>query len=169
MNDQRFSCSRRDATCFARSSPTTRSISKIGHHAHNCGSSFFTTTEAATTTSMSSEPGSSKSGKLSSSTFDDLNLALQAAALNSTKLAAALPSDISFHRSVDSDYARTIDTCSDKALSLTNRLIKLVTDADPTSSRSKGKRKLEDREDVVDSFHSVVVDVLDQLFERGVS
>lgn len=118
---------------------------------------------------MTSEAGSSKAPKLSSTSFDELNVDLQSAALNSTKLAAALPADISFHRSVDRDYARTIEACSEKALSLTNRLLCLVSDADPArSSRAKGKRKLEDQEDVVDKFHTVVIDVLDQLFERGV-
>lgn len=35
--------------------------------------------------------------------------------------------------------------------------------------KGKGKRRLESEEDIVDGFHSLVVDVMDQLFERTVS
>ncbi|KAH8114700.1 ribonuclease H-like domain-containing protein [Phellopilus nigrolimitatus] len=106
---------------------------------------------------MSIEAGSSKSGSISSHSFDEYNANIQGAALNTTKLAAALPTDVTFHRSVDNDFAQAIDSCSEKALRLTNRLLAL----------SETRWKLEDQEDVVDSFQSTVVDALDQLYESA--
>ena len=63
-----------------------------------------------------------------------------------------------------------MDICSEKALSLTNRL--LAWSSNESSSRSrqgKGKAKLDSEDDVIDKFGGIVLDVLDQLFERAVS
>ena len=101
-----------------------------------------------------------------STNFESSNSELQAAALNATKLAASLPADLDFHRSLDKQFAQALDSCSDKVLNLTNRLLSFVSTIE--GSKGKGKRKLEDEEDVVDKFNSVVVDVVDQLFEKAV-
>ncbi|KZT28826.1 hypothetical protein NEOLEDRAFT_1057691 [Neolentinus lepideus HHB14362 ss-1] len=107
---------------------------------------------------------SSSKSVLSSSAFDEYNLQLQSTALKATKFAVALPSDIPFHRSIDGDLANDLDVCSSKVLSLTNALLNL---ASTSNSRGKGKAKLESQDDIVDSFHSLVVDAMDHLLERA--
>ncbi|PCH40326.1 hypothetical protein WOLCODRAFT_162269 [Wolfiporia cocos MD-104 SS10] len=110
----------------------------------------------------SSAPGLSPAG------FNEYNTALQGAALQATKSAVQLPSDISFHRSVDRTFGRDIEACSSRVLSLANRLLDLAATADTSSSsRGKGKARLETEDDVVDNFHALVVDSMDQLLERA--
>lgn len=102
--------------------------------------------------------------------FDAFNNQLQANALKATRNALALPTDIPFHRSMDSSFSQDLDAFSSRVLSLANNLLSLVATADTTqSARAKGKAKLEDQDDVVDNFHSLVVDSMDQLLERTVS
>ncbi|OBZ71400.1 Exosome complex exonuclease rrp6 [Grifola frondosa] len=101
-------------------------------------------------------------------TFDDYNTQLQGAALKATRYAATLPFDIPFHRSIDRDFAREVDACSSQVLSLTNKLLALASTASPSqSARVKGKARLQVEDDVVDNFHSLVVDTMDQLLERA--
>ncbi|KAJ7082609.1 hypothetical protein C8R43DRAFT_1052282 [Mycena crocata] len=102
-----------------------------------------------------------------STNFVDFNSKVQAAALNATRSAAGLPVDIAFHRSMDSELAEDLDAFSSRVLSLTNNLLSLVATADVSqSSRQKGKAKLQNQDDVVDDFHSLIVDSMDQLLER---
>ena len=106
-------------------------------------------------------------GPSKSSHFDDFNSSLQASALNATRRAVILPSDIAFHRSMDCDLAQELDIFSEQVLSLTNKLLGLASTVDEAqASRGKGKAKLESAEDVVDNFYSLVVDATDQLLER---
>jgi exosome complex exonuclease RRP6 len=105
-----------------------------------------------------------------SGSFDGFNSQLQEKTLKATKSALALPVDIAFHRSMDSTFSEDLDAFSSSVLSLTNKLLALVTTANSSqSSRTKGKSKLENQDDVVDNFHSLVVDSMDQLLERTVS
>ncbi|KAJ6579470.1 ribonuclease H-like domain-containing protein [Mycena vulgaris] len=107
------------------------------------------------------------SSTLPSSSFPDFNSKVQAAALNATRSAAGLPADIAFHRSIDPELAEDLDAFSSQVLSLTNSILALVSTADPSQSdRRKGKAKLQNQDDVVDDFHSLVVDSMDQLLER---
>jgi hypothetical protein len=54
-------------------------------------------------------------------------------------------------------------------LDMTNKLLNLVSTVDQMqTSRGKGKAKLENQDDVVDNFHSLVVDSMDQLLEKTV-
>jgi exosome complex exonuclease RRP6 len=109
------------------------------------------------------------SSTLSSTSFPAFNSSVQAAALSATRSAAGLPTDISFHRSIDPELAEDLDAFSSQVLSLTNNLLALVATADPSqSSRRQGKAKLQSQDDVVDDFHSLVVDSMDQLLERTV-
>ncbi|KAH9933267.1 ribonuclease H-like domain-containing protein [Amylocystis lapponica] len=111
---------------------------------------------------------SSTPAELSPAGFNEYNTALQGAALKATKHAAAIPSDIAFHRSVDRRVAREADAAAARVLALANRLLTLVSTADVTeSARRKGKARLEGPDDVVDSFHALVVDSMDQLLERA--
>ncbi|KAF8959127.1 hypothetical protein BDZ97DRAFT_1906257 [Flammula alnicola] len=101
------------------------------------------------------------------SSFDDYNTRLQTSALAATRKAAALPADVAFHRSMDHEFAQGLDAFSERVLSMTNRLLSLVSTVDQTqASRGKGKGRLESQDDVVDHFHSLVVDSMDQLLEK---
>lgn len=109
------------------------------------------------------------SSSLSSSSFNEYNTQLQGAALKATRAAVSLPADIPFHRSVHPNFAKEADQCSGRVLALTNKLLQLSSTVNAfTSARGKGKARLEAEDDVVDNFHSVVVDAMDQLLERAV-
>ena len=112
------------------------------------------------------EASSSKAGRITSSNFDTYNTEIQGLALEATKLAAGLPPDVAYHRTVDSEFAKAVDICSEKALRLANKLLSLASNEGP--SLGKGKARLEEEDDVTDRFGSIVVDVLDHLFERVV-
>ncbi|KAL0578562.1 exosome nuclease subunit [Marasmius crinis-equi] len=105
----------------------------------------------------------SKDGVVNSGSFDEFNTQLQGSALKTTRNSMLLPADISYHRSMDSEFSREIDLFSSRVLSLTNKLLTLAGTAHPTG---KGKGRLEDEDDIVDNFHSFVVDSMDQLLER---
>ena len=71
---------------------------------------------------------------------------------------------------MDASLSKDLDGFSTRLLLLANRLLSLASTVDATaSSKDKGKAKLESHDDVVDNFHSVVVDSMDQLLERTVS
>lgn len=113
---------------------------------------------------------SSNSSGLTKDAFNDYNAGLQAAALKATKHSAGLPSDVAFYKSINKDFSNNLDACSDKALSLVNRLLFLASTADSTkSAKGKGKARLEDQDDLVDRFESIIVESMDQLLERAVS
>ncbi|PFH53303.1 hypothetical protein AMATHDRAFT_137825 [Amanita thiersii Skay4041] len=103
------------------------------------------------------------------SSFDQLNKNLQQYALKATRHALHIPSDVAFHRSMDSTLGKDIDAVSVRILALTNSLLSLGSNLDLTieaKGRGQGKSPLENQDDVVDSFHSLVVDPVDRLLER---
>jgi exosome complex exonuclease RRP6 len=111
-----------------------------------------------------------------STSFDTYQAMLQSAAVSATKCSMGLPKDISYHRSLDRKFGKRLDACSDRILAMTSRLLEYAetgNSAEAISSmamgKGKGKRRLESEEDIVDGFHSLVVDVMDQLLERTVS
>jgi hypothetical protein len=101
---------------------------------------------------------------LTSAGFDVCNAKLQATALTTIRKAVSLPSDVAFHRSMDHDFAQDLDTISERVLLVTNKLLSLVATVDEGK-----KRKLANQDDVVDNFHSLVADSMDQLLEKTVS
>jgi hypothetical protein len=105
-----------------------------------------------------------------SANFDDLNTTLQTLALKSTRNAAALPTDLAFHRTLDRDFGRDMDACSAKIMSLANDLLAFIDSGDASRSGGrKGKeRRVEGQDDVVDDFRGIVVDAIDRLLERTV-
>ena len=106
---------------------------------------------------------------LTRSEFDSYYAQLQASALKTTKHAASLPADLAFHRSVDSDLARDLEACSNKAISITNMLLNLAsTVGSSKSAKGKGKARVRDEDDFLDRFASLIVEPMDQLFERAV-
>ena len=122
----------------------------------------------ASSSSSSSKPSTSSS-PLHSESFNDYNTQLQTAALKATKNAALLPADLNFYRSLDRGVlAKEVDASSNKVLSLANRLLDLVSTGE-NATRTKGKTRLRDDDDVTDNFRSLVVDAMDQLLERAVS
>lgn len=115
----------------------------------------------------SSKPEGSK---LTSSNFDDFNGNLQSAALKATRHALSLPADLAFHRSMDAELSEDLEAFSSRVLSVANNLLRLVSTADTRQhQQEKGKLSLEGQDDVVDSFKSLVVDVMEPLLERAVS
>jgi exosome complex exonuclease RRP6 len=106
---------------------------------------------------------------LTKSEFDGYYAQLQESALKTTKHAAGLPSDLAFHRSVDSDIAKDLEACSSKVVSITNMLLDLAsTIGSSKSAKGKGKARLQDEDDFIDRFGSLVVEPMDQLLERAV-
>jgi exosome complex exonuclease RRP6 len=90
-------------------------------------------------------------------TFTAYSDAVQAAALHTTRLAAtSLPSDLPFHRSIDSALASDVDAFSARVLGLTSRLILLAS----------GKTgRLQDEEDIVDEFVRNIGDSMEGILE----
>ena len=106
---------------------------------------------------------------LTKSEFDKYDAQLQEYVLKATKHAAGLPSDLAFHRSVDSDLAKDLEACSSKVLSITNMLIDLSsTIGSSKSAKGKGKARLQDEDDFIDRFQALIVEPMDQLLERAV-
>jgi len=110
-----------------------------------------------------------------STSFNAYQVALQSAAVSAVRSSVALPKDISYHRSLDRKFGKQLDAVSDRILDLTSKLLDYAEAANDvegvtnkTSSKGKGKRRLETEDDIVDSFHFKVVDVLDQLLEKTV-
>jgi exosome complex exonuclease RRP6 len=107
---------------------------------------------------------------LSKGSFDQFNSETQAAALMVTKQTLAIPQDVAFHRSMDSDLAQRFDAFSSRVLDVMNRLLVLASTIDSSEPRrNRSKAKLENQDDVMDNFHSVVVDCMEGLLERTVS
>lgn len=99
-----------------------------------------------------------------SGTFSDYATSVQSAALTTTRLAATtLPPDIEFHRSIHVSFATELDSLSTRVLRITNRLVRL---AGSVESSTLGRGTLDDEEDVLDGFKSLIVDQVDRLFER---
>ena len=96
--------------------------------------------------------------------MDDHLQSLQSSALTATRHAAALPTDLPFYRSVDTGISQQIDSISSRVLHLTHQLLQLASSLNP-----KPKESLQDQDSLVFHFHSLVVDVMDHLFERTVS
>ena len=106
---------------------------------------------------------------LTKSEFDSYYAQLQASALKTTKHAAVLPADLAFHRSVDSDLASDLEACSNKVISITNLLLNLAsTVGSSASAKGKGKARVRDEDDFLDRFGSLIMEPMDQLFERAV-
>ncbi|KAG0704825.1 ribonuclease H-like domain-containing protein [Suillus ampliporus] len=101
---------------------------------------------------------------ISPGTFSDYATSVQSAALATTRLAATtLPQDIEFHRSVHVSFAAELDSISTRVLRLTNKLVRLAGTVDGGAT---GRGTLDNEEDVLDGFKSLIIDPVDRLFER---
>ncbi|KAF8975376.1 hypothetical protein BDQ17DRAFT_1441539 [Cyathus striatus] len=113
---------------------------------------------------MAEPSTSSSSGALTSANFEQVMAQLQSSVLKATRTSAGLPLDIVFHRSIDSAFANDVDKATSRVLGLTNKLLGLA--GTVNAGAGKGKKRLESEDDVLDRFQSIVVDVVDQMFER---
>ncbi|KAJ4482464.1 ribonuclease H-like domain-containing protein [Lentinula aciculospora] len=100
---------------------------------------------------------------LISSEFNEMNSQIQTSALRATRNSMLLPSDINFHRTMDTELSRDLDIFSSRILSVANQVLALIDTAD-FSGKDKGK--LENEDDVVDNFHSIVLDTMDRMLEK---
>lgn len=100
--------------------------------------------------------------------FDASQLRLQKAALASTRLSNALPGhdDMAFQRTLDRKFAKDVDVISKRVFSMTNQLLMFA--RGPANGKGKGKDILADEEDLLEGFHTNIVDIMDQLFEAAV-
>lgn len=120
------------------------------------------------TNSTSNEAGPSSAGP--SAQLQSITAALD----RLTTHAASLPpkSDMSFHRTLDRKFAKSLDGTSEKLLSLTERLLTLV-EGDLSKARpgvkGKGRSKLADEQDAIEGFRRSVGNVIDGLLEDAVS
>ncbi|KAI9440217.1 hypothetical protein BJY52DRAFT_1321730 [Lactarius psammicola] len=61
-----------------------------------------------------------------------------------------------------------MEACSNKAMSITNMLLDLAsTIGSSKSAKGKGKARVRDEDDFLDRFGSLIVEPMDQLFERA--
>ena len=107
---------------------------------------------------------------LAKSEFDGYYAKLQESALKATKHAAGIPSDLAYHRSVDSDLAKDLEACSSRVASITNIVLGLASTigSSSKSAKGKGKARLQDEDDFLDRFGALIVEPMDQLLERAV-
>jgi exosome complex exonuclease RRP6 len=107
--------------------------------------------------------------QIANPSFDEFITKSQRMALGITMETLSMPSDITFHRSMDYSLAQTSDTFSVRVMSLMNGLLGLASTIDSTNLKKyKGKMKLDNQDDLLDKFHAVVVDSMDHLLERAV-
>ncbi|KAG8953361.1 exosome nuclease subunit, partial [Tulasnella sp. 419] len=124
---------------------------------------------------MSSSEASDEPVPSPTASFTEYDARLQRTILDCAKTTSALPgkTDLNFQRTLNRKFSKDLDVCSSRILGFTNQLLELAQGLGSTSgpaalsgSAKKGKGKLKDEEDVVDGYHSLVVDVVDVLLEQ---
>jgi hypothetical protein len=76
---------------------------------------------------------------------------------------------LTFHRSVDSDLASDLEACSNKVISITDKLLNLASTVESSeSAKGKGKAHVRGEDDFINRFRSLTVEPMDQLFKRVV-
>ncbi|KAJ3907942.1 hypothetical protein F5879DRAFT_1007977 [Lentinula edodes] len=95
--------------------------------------------------------------------LNEIDSQIQASALKAARNSMLLPSDIHFHRTMDAEFSKDLDIFSSRILSVANQVLALMGTADIST---KGQSKLETEDDVVDNFHSIVVDTMDRMMEK---
>ncbi|KAL7419844.1 exosome nuclease subunit [Cryptotrichosporon argae] len=97
---------------------------------------------------------------------------------SATSAAGALPdrSDLSFHRSLDRSFAKSLDKTSGRVLKLADQLLGLAFEAEQNEKEKNGKQsakvkgkqrqRLEDEDDVLDRYRGAI-DVVDGLLEHA--
>jgi exosome complex exonuclease RRP6 len=105
-----------------------------------------------------------------STSFGAYQALLQKAALTATKQAYLLPidTDMAFHRTLDKKFAADVDVVSARVFALTNKLLKFAHGVNVSIGSGKGKAVIREEEDLLEGYHTSVVDVMDQLYEAAV-
>ncbi|RXW17745.1 hypothetical protein EST38_g8111 [Candolleomyces aberdarensis] len=103
---------------------------------------------------------SSKANAPTAETFSSFHTELQSAALRATRTSASLPPDLAFYKTVDEDLKTSVDGLEARVLALIGRCLGLA------GGKGKGREVRVDGEDVVDDFHSTIVDSVDVLLEK---
>ncbi|KAG2173280.1 hypothetical protein INT43_004654 [Umbelopsis isabellina] len=94
--------------------------------------------------------------------FKEYQNALFAALTGATRAANAIPiSDLGYYRSLDRDFAKTLDSCSEKVLKLSNSMLKYA-----SVEESESASRFHDVDDVLDRY-GVAIDVVDNLLEKA--
>lgn len=76
---------------------------------------------------------------------------------------------MSYQRTMDRQFSKDLDACSERVLGLAGRLLEFAKGKEGAGKKEKGKgRETLREEDVLDGYHNVVIDVMDQLFESVV-
>lgn len=115
---------------------------------------------------MDSDDDELRQVPLSSASFDSYQSKLQLAALTAAKRAFILPQDLQFHRTLDKSFSAEIDGVSARVFSLTDKLLRHV---QGLSTKGKNKAILRTEDDLVEGYHTFVIDTIDQLYENAAS
>ncbi|GAB5585904.1 exosome nuclease subunit [Umbelopsis nana] len=94
--------------------------------------------------------------------FKEYQNALFTALTGATRAANAIPiADLGYYRSLDRDFAKTLDSCSEKVLKLSNNMLRYASVDDVESAP-----RFYDIDDVMDRF-GMAIDVVDNLLEKA--
>ncbi|KAF6747898.1 hypothetical protein DFP72DRAFT_918103 [Ephemerocybe angulata] len=107
-----------------------------------------------------STAGPSKRAPPTPETFPTFHTDLQTAALKATRASAGLPADLDFYKSVDEGFKTGVDRLEGRVLALIGRCLSLA------NGKGKGKEVRVEGDDLVDDFHTTVVDTVDVLLEK---
>ncbi|KAH8552731.1 ribonuclease H-like domain-containing protein, partial [Umbelopsis sp. PMI_123] len=94
--------------------------------------------------------------------FKEYQNALFTALTGATRAANAIPiADLGYFRSLDRGFAKTLDSCSEKVLNLSNNMLKYASVDD-----SEAAPRFYDIDDVMDRY-GIAIDVVDNLLEKA--
>ncbi|KAG9023935.1 exosome nuclease subunit [Tulasnella sp. JGI-2019a] len=122
---------------------------------------------ASSSSSSEAEPLIVPSPFTDFSAYQDL---LKKTIISGAQHATRLPprTDLVFQRTLDRQFGKDLDTCSERLLGLTNRMLRLFQGSGPSrssTSSSKAKAKQLEEDDLTEGYHSTVVDIIDTLYE----
>jgi hypothetical protein len=114
--------------------------------------------------SMPQQPGQEDHKPHPLRDFKEYQNALFTALTGATRAANAIPiADLGYFRSLDRGFAKTLDSCSEKVLNLSNNMLKYASVDD-----SEAAPRFYDIDDVMDRY-GIAIDVVDNLLEKAVS
>lgn len=113
---------------------------------------------------MSQQPGQEDHQPHPLHDFKEYQNALFTALTGATRAANAIPiADLGYFRSLDRGFAKTLDSCSEKVLKLSNNMLKYA-----SVEEAEAAPRFYDIDDVMDRYN-IAIDVVDNLLEKAVS
>lgn len=113
---------------------------------------------------MSQQPGQEDHQPHPLRDFKEYQNALFTALTGATRAANAIPiADLGYFRSLDRGFAKTLDSCSEKVLKLSNSMLKYA-----SVEEAEAAPRFYDIDDVMDRYN-IAIDVVDNLLEKAVS